>query len=133
MGTWLQHFPRMGIEGEQYALRSFVLISDARQTIEYEPVALMHAVKSSRRGHSKVEGCEFFDVPADLHSCRSASMGSSREALSAGMIPLIMPTNRQIRKAIPNQNQGIKKGPPTKLATRLPIPMPTAQPSMPPA
>lgn len=56
MGTWLQHFPRMGIEGEQYALRSFVLISDARQTIEYEPVALMHAVKSSRRGHSKVEG-----------------------------------------------------------------------------
>ena len=31
MRARLQHFARMGIEGEQYALRPFVLISNAGQ------------------------------------------------------------------------------------------------------
>src|SRR3954468_16601850 len=72
--------------------------------------------------------------PASMgYSYRSASIGSSREALNAGYIPKNRPTEAENPRPIANDHQGSEIGKPEIRWMRPPMPLPRAIPSTPPS
>src|SRR3954453_10560896 len=66
-------------------------------------------------------------------SYRSASIGSSRDALNAGYMPKKMPTDAEKPRPIANDHHGSEIGKPEKKCTVQPIPAPRAMPIRPPS
>src|SRR4051812_5874211 len=71
--------------------------------------------------------------PGGRYSYRSASIGSSRDALNAGYMPKKMPTDAEKPRPIANDHHGSEIGKPEKKCTVHPMPAPRAMPMRPPS